>query len=631
MGRLKLHWPQIFRWGTALFLFGFLVILASNFVSRSSREKQVMMEDKGLGEKKIEEKRNIVHFEIERETGSVQLKAQRHFLGEDGLYHLEGNVEVVFLKKREGKDVILYGEKIVYDKESRHFLLLGKGRMEYEDVQIESSYLEYLAEREIFKSDKPIHFTSDRLKGQADRFFYSLESREMELEENVRLLVASQRKKGESLILEGEKLEYNHKKGKGVLEGPVELTQGQSQGSAQSVEFGLHPEGESIRSLRLRGEADLLLYSTSREEGIHSDGSFFVLYQGKRRMQADEIYMESSQGIYGIRKIEAQGRCFLEFNSLQGAWTQIQAHRVEFVLGPGGELQGFRSSGRVQVTEQRKNQPKRVVEGESIELEGEEKILKIRGNERLKPWIQYKDYRIKAGSIDILLDSNNLEATLGVEVVLEPSEEENLSAGFFSDQSPVFITAEEMRYFEEKRRFIFKEEIRVWQGQQTLLAEQFELSQMTGEIFCSKGVQAYLPYKPPQRKQKRVIITAEEMEYLPQEKEITFQDNSVLELENLRLKAKLLRIRLKETKGGVQEIWGEEEVQIIQNHSEARGEKARMEVERESIVLSGNPVLIDENRGRIEGDKLTFHIPDDRIVIENNKKERSVTIIKSGK
>lgn len=187
-----------------------------------------------------------------------------------------------------------------------------------------------------------------------------------------------------------------------------------------------------------------------------------------------------------------------------------------------------------------------------------------------------------------------------------------------------------MRYFEEKRRFIFEEEIKVWQGEKTLLTEQFLFSQNTGEILCSRGVQAFLSYKPPEKKQKRVTFTAEEMEYLPDEKMITFEGNAAMKLENIRLEAKALWVQLEGREGGVKDIVGEEEVRIFQNHSEARGKKARMEVEKQSIVLSGNPVLIDENRGKIEGDKLTFHIPDDRIIIENRKQKRSVTIIKSG-
>ena len=53
-----------------------------------------------------------------------------------------------------------------------------------------------------------------------------------------------------------------------------------------------------------------------------------------------------------------------------------------------------------------------------------------------------------------------------------------------------------------------------------------------------------------------------------------------------------------------------------------------LDVENETIVLLGNPVLIDKNKGKVEGDKLTFFIADDRITVENQGQERSITVIK---
>ena len=68
---------------------------------------------------------------------------------------------------------------------------------------------------------------------------------------------------------------------------------------------------------------------------------------------------------------------------------------------------------------------------------------------------------------------------------------------------------------------------------------------------------------------------------------------------------------------------------IVQQQSEGRGKEAHFDVENEAIVLLGNPVLIDKNRGKIEGDKLTFFLADDRIIVENQGKERSLSVIKS--
>ena len=40
------------------------------------------------------------------------------------------------------------------------------------------------------------------------------------------------------------------------------------------------------------------------------------------------------------------------------------------------------------------------------------------------------------------------------------------------------------------------------------------------------------------------------------------------------------------------------------------------------MVLTGNPVLVDKEKGVTEGDKLTFHLGDGRILIENKERRQ---------
>ncbi len=81
--------------------------------------------------------------------------------------------------------------------------------------------------------------------------------------------------------------------------------------------------------------------------------------------------------------------------------------------------------------------------------------------------------------------------------------------------------------------------------------------------------------------------------------------------------------------GKIKTISAEKDVAIVQGNYEGRGKKARYDLENEVITVVGNPVLIDKDKGVIEGSKLTFYMADDRIVIENEDSERSETVIKS--
>ena len=72
----------------------------------------------------------------------------------------------------------------------------------------------------------------------------------------------------------------------------------------------------------------------------------------------------------------------------------------------------------------------------------------------------------------------------------------------------------------------------------------------------------------------------------------------------------------------------EGEVSIQKGQVEGKGKQARYYVTNNSIILVGNPVVIDKIRGETRGDKLTFFLADDRILVENQERERSVTEIK---
>ena len=68
---------------------------------------------------------------------------------------------------------------------------------------------------------------------------------------------------------------------------------------------------------------------------------------------------------------------------------------------------------------------------------------------------------------------------------------------------------------------------------------------------------------------------------------------------------------------------------ITHGENQGRGEKAVFNVKKDTIVLTGNPVLIAKDQGKTEGIKLTFYIADGKIIVENKDRERSVTVIKS--
>jgi len=104
--------------------------------------------------------------------------------------------------------------------------------------------------------------------------------------------------------------------------------------------------------------------------------------------------------------------------------------------------------------------------------------------------------------------------------------------------------------------------------------------------------------------------------------------DSTLAVQDAILRAQSISVYLGEEDKSIQKIVGKKKVVITQNMGEAFGEEAIYDPEKESLVLLGNPVFIDKDKGRTEGDKLTFYMADGRILVENQERERSLTVIK---
>ena len=131
-----------------------LAVIVRHFLTRSSGGVRVPVQSDGITQKNIEKKEKVELVEYKVEDESLHVKADKHYMGEDRDYHAEGNVEIVFVKERECKDVILYGNKVVYDKDMTRFVSSGQGRVKFKDLVVESVLLNYDNKREIFGTEK---------------------------------------------------------------------------------------------------------------------------------------------------------------------------------------------------------------------------------------------------------------------------------------------------------------------------------------------------------------------------------------------------------------------------------------------------------------------------------------------
>jgi lipopolysaccharide transport protein LptA len=629
--KFKFQWIKVWRSLIAMAFFSFLVIIAINLITNTRHQPRIGQEPEDAEQEILEQKEQIEFFETRGQKGNLQIRADKHYMGEDDQYHLEGNVEIVFLEKSEGEDIILSGNEVVYDKEGTRFQFINRSKVRFKDLNLDVSFLEYDSEKQIFKSKYPVHFTSEKLSGSGKGIAYALKGRTLNLKEDIHLELLSDLSPTIPIVLEGDKFSFMKLGKKGKLEKNVRITHNNSWITSDRVDFKLTGKGENIKTMLFIGRVNAFLEGGEVSPPDESDKDALGLYSDKREIQAEELLVQSFLDTPRIRQVSAHKNCSFKFISDSGKLTEIKGKSVEFRLNREGKLMRFYANTDVRITERNEGgEIERSFLGDSMAMEEDKNTLVIQGNDATRANVSTGDSDIKAEKISISRKNNNMEATGDVQVILSTQEDGNQAVGFFSEKKPIFITTEDMRYFASRERFNFNGGNKVWQDKDILFADVLNIYRDTGKVTAEGNISSTFPYVPKDKEEEeRVTITAEVMEYDPDKKIVHYQGKNILKVENVTLRAKSVFIHLEDDQGEIKRITAIEDVVILQEQYQGRGQRAVFDMRKETIVLTGNPVLIAEDQGRTAGTKLTFFIADGKIVVENKDRERSITVIKS--
>jgi len=625
-----MNFIKAIRVSIALCLLVILAVIVRYFLVRSSIEVKVPEKSGKLAQQKIERKEKVEYLEIRGEEKSVDVKADRNYIGSDGKYYLEGNVEVIFFKRKDEQDVHLFGEEVVYDRDWTLVISTGQAKAKFKDLVIEATQLNYDNQKEIFKTESGVHFSSPRIQGPARKMIYMMKQERLKLEGDICLQIKPDIETSLPLEVRGESLDYNEVSKKGVMRGQVQLFHGKSHASSDVLRFRMFQDAENIETLILEGNVKASLFEEDHKKEVASQKQSSSFQQSvSRQVEADKLRLRAFSGLSEIEELEAKGNCSLKFFSSDGGYTQILADSADFIFDRQGEIKEFKASKEARIIVQgADSEEKRIFSGEIMTFEGKIDALHVRGRGPYTAQLTSSGSDIFAEEIFAFTQNNDLEAKGGVKVILKSKEDEKKPIGIFSDEQPVFIIAKELRYLEEQRRFLFSRDIKAWQEKKTLLAEEFVSFEETGNMEGSGGVTTVIPHKPRQGEKRRLEISSRRMMYSSKENRIDYEENVFLKVKDAQLHAQSISVYLREEDGELQRLVARGNVSIVHQFGEAKGEEARYDLEEESFTLLGNPVLIDKDRGRTEGDKLTFYMGDGRILVENEERERSVSIIK---
>lgn len=631
-GETKFVLAKVVRALLAFVLLGVAVVifwyLASHYRGKSPKPAAA----KEILPQKVERQEQIRYSEFKGERGRIQVLAEKHYASQDNMFHLEGNVEIRDFGRKGGQEILIRADKVTYDREWLHFLLSGRVEAKFEDMRLQSDYLEYDKEGKVFWTEKGGAFFSRRISGTAKKIEYFLDREEAVLRDEVKLEMISGEEGKPPFAVKGNKFFFNRREKIGRMEGSVVFAFSQNHGTSEFLEFVVSEDEQYLRALTLKGTVRGVFLGEETGPLPTAGRDSPLLHSSKREIEADEVEIKAFLNMHKIHAVDAKGGCLLKLYSPGGGLTEISSREMAFVFDRWGRLREFKVTGEGEVVEKGPDSlVERRISGEEIFLRGNTDVLEVKGKDRILSRMASEENEIQAQALTLFLGTNDLDAYGEVKVVLRLPREEGHSSGLFSRDKPVFISAGEMRYSSEEKRFFFKEGVKIWQEKEMILAREADFYRETGEMICDEGVHSVFPYKPKREgaEEEQVEIESGKMRFQPKDNIISYEKNCILKARNLKLTSKTLSVHLKQEKGEAREAVAGGNVVLVQDFREGRGEEARYRIEEEMMTLTGNPVLVDKQQGIVRGDKLTFHLADDRILVENKEKERSVTIIKS--
>jgi lipopolysaccharide transport protein LptA len=653
-GRLKLRAARVIRPVLIVLLAAVVVVITVYLIRQIGRVPPPEPGQKDILESKVDRKEKIRVSQTHREKGLIEASGALNVPVDEKTYRLEGGVEVVDYGRKGGREIRMNGDVLTYDKEMNHFFLKGNVRIRYKDVTMNGPDFEYNRLEDLLMTGSGAKVRTSALDGEAQRVLFYLKNEELVLEENMQFSIRLHLPTPDPLVISGRKLVYGFLRRRGDVEGggpdgKVGLVHGKSRGTAERLYFEQWEKIDDLRILRLQGNVRLALEEEraagtpktapsapapeAQESSINRE---FRLDQSVRQeMESDEIKLQSFLNLPILRLIECRGRSAVKFLYDSGEATEFRGEAIDLNFSRAGAFREIRTAGMARIAGLDKTGGvSRVIEGASMTLDGQNSVLHITADAGRRARLVSARSDVSGDDLTIMIEQDDFEMKGGVQMNFRSSPKDAADKGFFSSEGPVFAKAGSMRYLSRLKRFLLWDQVRTWQEQRILSAQEISLSEDMTEMICQGGVQSVFPHKAKEGEpERRVEIAAGKMRYDSGARQLIYEDDCQLRSGAAVLQSGIISVDPGEGGGEILSLRAmkgkSKVVSIVMNAREGTGELAEYDVQKDTITLTGRPELKEKDKGTIRGDKLTFHLADGTIRVESRDQERPVPVIKS--
>jgi LPS export ABC transporter protein LptC/lipopolysaccharide transport protein LptA len=289
------------------------------------------------------------------------------------------------------------------------------------------------------------------------------------------------------------------------------------------------------------------------------------------------------------------------------------------------DVESFEAFGNAKFSERDRN-----AIANQFSFSASDKVLRLRGGE---PTVWDAQARAKAGEIDWHTRGEKSALRGKVSTTYYSQKQTGGATPFSNSGAPVFITAEAAEFNHQAETALYTGNARAWQENNYVRADRLFIKQKDGQLLGEGAVQSLL-YNAKKRENGKesnvpVFAAAQKMIYNRSNNSLRYEGNVDIRQGTDRIVAGVANVLMND-KNEVAQTIAENNVVVTQPKRRAAGDYAQYTAENESIILRGNPALIeDAENGSSQGAQVTVFLRENRIVGESKTSQTNTGRIRS--
>jgi lipopolysaccharide export system protein LptA len=597
---------------------------------------------------------------------SMVVRAQHYEGKEQEEQRLQGvEVNLTYMARGKPGKATITADEGIYTAIMQKAVFQGHVHLTTEDgMELRTERLVHRGDRNSARSDAPVAFKRKDLSGTAHGFTYDAESGRLELLADVDLKI--QDEDNPATLIKSDRAEATREEGLMKFLGHVEVTQGSDRLKADRLVVNFSDEDRVIHRAQAIDDVELWTSGSTQVPGMTSA----TAGSGPRHLACRRLDLWFRPDGRTLQQAVAGPRADLTL--MPGPKDPPEKKRLrsdvlDFVFDEKGRLEELSTLKDTLFTTEaippakgvpRTLECKRFVAridpetGQATTIEFLKDVSFARGPQRATaqralyeagkttltltedPVVvdEEQGTELHAQTIDMRTDLGDLLAREGVRHVLRGRSA--VRAGLLgSGDEPTLITAGRLDYTARTKLAAYEHDVLLRSAKDEIRAGGIKIQERpdgkrrleaSGRVISRMQPKAPAAGKVPATVEAR----AADMSYDEVSNQIVYKGDVSIRQGDIQTRSPVATLTVNPEGGSIKTLEAGEPVEVQQANRRATGARGTYTPSTETMVLVGDNVVLNDATGQVQGRSLTFHVGDERVLVDGREEVRTQMIIK---